>query len=810
MEGIAITVHEDAGVGRLSEPVAAGIPFPAEAAVLDPARLRLVDERGEEVAAQYRVSSRWDAPAGDPSAPLKWIEAAFLASVAGGGTRRLRLFPRDEAAPRGRAGAFGIAVAGGADVAVAEAPFLPLARSEGGTIVVSAGRVEARFSVEAPGPMRIVATGPGGASGSTAVREIVLDENGPIRARVRVRAEIAGGFDEMGGRHPLLVTSRWTFHRNSPEIRLQVTVENPDRARAAKRLGRLALELVPDGSAWNGGGTVTFGGVPGSRDADAATWRLVQTGDGLAAGGFTVRAEGPRPSIAARGRRAEGWIARGDGRRFVVLGMRRFWENHPKGLASSRDALALELFPALPGGTIVGGGRAKTHDVWIHVAGEGSAADRGAEAARAANAPLRATVDPAWLRDAGALGALSVEDERAWPSFERTADAVVGVDSARGLPGTLDDERAAEGAYGWLDFGDTWRDGDRAHRRFGNLEFDLGWVLLRQYLREPDHDRAWLDAAEAALRHLSDVDVLHTDDDQPASNRGVRKHDAGDVVGHSRQPELSHVWVRGLLALHLVTGDDRAREVAVGEIGRWIAARESPPGSGRLLHADEVREVGWPLVALVDLYEVTGDPETLALARRIVSTHVLPAVDPRGSLAGSRWLRRRDGFAPWQQAYVADGLGRLLVVLRRRGERWPDGEAALVAMLDHLAGPAWIREPTTIHGRRYPETVAFVVRPDGTADAREASMSQALADPFVWGWRLTGDPRYREAAERSMRWLFPDGPERYYHPSVRTPAKNAAVRLYFGEAFRWMEQVSRRAARPPSGTGDAAAGSGGT
>ena len=43
-----------------------------------------------------------------------------------------------------------------------------------------------------------------------------------------------------------------------------------------------------------------------------------------------------------------------------------------------------------------------------------------------------------------------------------------------------------------------------------------------------------------------------------------------------------------------------------------------------------------------------------------------------------------------------------------------------------------------------------------------------------------------------MEHLFPAGPEVYFDPSTHTPAKSGAVRLYFGDAERWMEQTRSR------------------
>lgn len=741
---VPITVYEDAGVGRTRDAVRTGVPLPRSADVRDVRSLRLEDETGAGVPVQVRALSRWGAPVTETSAPLRWVLADFHATVPGNGSRNFVLHtsrdPRKSDPPA-------------------------LAREEGGVIRAGSGSTALSFSVAQPGPLRVIARAPG-KSVSVAGRatSVEIEENGPLRACIAVRGRLDGGYEEVRGRRPLEWTMRWHVSADSPLVRVQVTIENPDRPHVkpfnevgdpvGKRFGRLALELA----------------TPSTPERVA----IVQEADGYEA------RRGNR--VAEKGTRAPGWLSSGG----WVLGMHAFAENHPKALVAGGGTLALEIFPADSEPVFFGGARAKTHEVWIRLPAGAASPE---EAAALAMHPLRAAVPPAWLQETRALGPLSVEDVKRWPGLEATLDRIVATDLAP-RKGTIFDERRASKTTGWLDYGDSLRAARNGQRRFGNGEFDFGWVLLRQYLREPDHDRVWLEQAEAVLRHVMDIDVLHTDDDASWANHGVRKHDGGGFARHSRGPDFSHFWVRGLLAFHVTTGDARAKDVAVGELGSWIRNREDPERPGWLVHADELRDVGWVLIALADLFEATGEEAWLDLSHRVARTMVLPGVAADGTMRDAPFLRRRESFAPWQQAYIADGLGRLCLLLRERGEKDADLEAALRRMLEFLAGPAWIEEPQELYGETYSRMVAYSVDRSGTLDAGEASMSQALADPFVWGWMLFGEARYRAAALEANRHTFPRGAKTYFHPSVSTPAKNAAVRTYFGEAARWLEQTS--------------------
>ena len=608
-----------------------------------------------------------------------------------------------------------------------------LATQNDAVVSIDTGAFTTRFEAADPGPLRF--------AGEKRAREVRLVENGPLRAQVIVSGELAEGFsEENGGTHPLLWTERWDFQRGIPGADVTLTIENPDR---------------PFEHPYN-----DRGAPRGKRFRTlAVAWR------GAAPAGAKVRG----------GTTAAGWVAAGP----ALLGVRKLKENGPSAIAASGGNLVFSLFAQSASGTFFQGSRAKTWEIFLRHAKEPPAS-----AAARASHPPRVTVDPAWLQSSEALGPMSIAEPSRWPAFEATAAAV----TATG-PASLEAERAFEGAYGWLDYGDTMRAGTKTERLFGNNEFDFGGVMLRQYLRDPKHRVADLDAAHDMLRHLADIDVMHTDDDNSWANRGVHKHDEGRDREHVHGPDFSHFWVRGLLSYWLATGDERSHDVAVNEIGRWIAQRENPAAPGTWQWADELRDAGWALIAMTDLYEATGEPENFSRARRMVHAMILPNIGKDGSMREADFVENKAWFAPWQQAYIADGLGRYCQIARRRGAADIEAESGLRQMLDFLASDAaWVKGPLSIYGRAYPESIAFgIVGAKKTAD--EASMTQALADPFVWGWRLFGEARYATQAERAMKNLFPSGPEIFFDRSIHTPAKSSAVRLYFGDAERWMEQT---------------------
>ena len=77
---VTLKVQETAGVARTQDPCRNGVPL-VPGAVTDEKKLRLLDDKGAEVPAQFRVINR--RPAGD----IEWVCVAFLADVRPTGTR---------------------------------------------------------------------------------------------------------------------------------------------------------------------------------------------------------------------------------------------------------------------------------------------------------------------------------------------------------------------------------------------------------------------------------------------------------------------------------------------------------------------------------------------------------------------------------------------------------------------------------------------------------------------------------------------------------------------------------------------------
>jgi hypothetical protein len=221
--------------------------------------------------------------------------------------------------------------------------------------------------------------------------------------------------------------------------------------------------------------------------------------------------------------------------------------------------------------------------------------------------------------------------------------------------------REAKGEYGLLNWGDWF--GERTYN-WGNCEYDLPWAALQQFARFGDE--RYFQVAEAAARHMADIDVVHAVnrnylandelrawyDEIPAEPGCVYEHAIGHVGGYSktwkqdyrtRHPgaytwgdprNLGHLWVKGLLYHHLLTGDPWTLDAAV-RVGDHLVntARQAgwdwhlPDGT----HSG--RGAGWPFRALTALAE-PGDAEirrvfqkNFACLTKVLRARNDPAVD---------------------------------------------------------------------------------------------------------------------------------------------------------------------------------------
>jgi len=589
-ESVRITVIERAGAARRAEYVTFGLPIPRGWNVKDPRRLRLLDENGQAVPAQFEVLARWGAGPGEESAPIKWVLVGCIQSVAANATKTLTLDasgppPAPQQTVRIDRSAEGkiVVETGPARFEINTKHFNLFDQvSVGGAALLAPLGASDAIEYSPAGELSVVA---GGAEVAESNRprlaprptQAVIERAGPLCAVVKV----AGSILDQSQRAILDYTARLHFAAGRSDVRLDFTVENNHPIIAGQNgqptnahnqgaansvyVGALKLQLRLS----QAGGDLS---VLAERDVDVqapkAAVRLYQDSSGTETWNAYVGLVGwekekasavPRlqsrctrkgyeitgsPGGPVTGDQALGWMSvrRGQAGPRLTVAVRDFWQNFPKAIeASPNGTVSIDLFPN--GDRFrhnLRVGEEKTHTILLDF-GTGPVTAQQAEAkARAFNAPLFGAAEAAWYVASGALGEVPAADLKRWPLYERfvrtafepNPDFDPSKDDPNYANRTLRQMIERYNFYGWQDYGDLPLD----YEAFGpnqagqmNLKYWCLNGMLMQFCRSGD--LRWMDLAVPAARHLADIDYLHIPDE------GIRHWAHGAYFGHSQHDE---------------------------------------------------------------------------------------------------------------------------------------------------------------------------------------------------------------------------------------------------------------------------------
>jgi PcRGLX-like N-terminal RIFT barrel domain/Beta-L-arabinofuranosidase, GH127 catalytic domain len=668
---VPLTVSETAGVRRRAFPTTAGVPLPP-GVVRSIEQVWLADPAGRPTLVQAEPLERW------PDGSVRWLLLDFLADVPAGGhaTYTLRGGPSRAPPPgpsviRVRLTGDGRAIDTGALSAT-----LPAAGDAIATALVAGRATLERIPLPT---LSLV----GSAVAAAVPGHVGIETAGPVRTEF-----------VLTGRYPqgLAYETRVAFFAGQRFVRVQHTLTNvADPLYAEVR----ALALTVPGPFSSGAL-----GIDGERHAFRTLDppRVLEHTDATPA---ELDGKGA-------GRHADGWAEARSRTASVLVAARWFWEEYPKSFRLAPDRLELDLLAG--GGEPVrfGTGAAKTHEVWLAL---GPPGDEGAAAlARALQAPLVVLPPASWIASTGALpGALDPEAPGARDFLARFQQAFAGYED-RVRTERWDDgapvrcaERTVEhprvGLYGDLNWGDWqfpgYRDDTRGCDGWGNLEYDLPETLALAWVSSGDP--RYLAGLVPAARHYRDVDIIHH---APEGFPWVGLNHPHKALHFSfeapEKVDLGHTWTAGLIDFYRLTGERRALEAARGIADGLVLMRAG---------ARNPRQFGWPMVALVAVYQSTGEEGYLDAAQAYAADAM-------------RAFRPTPAAGDWKMGILADGLAAVHAAGGDdRIRRW------LVAYADDL-----------------------VARPERWKDPRYAL-------PLGYVARLTGDRRYADAARATVRGM---------------------------------------------------------
>ncbi|MFQ5646065.1 MAG: fibronectin type III domain-containing protein [bacterium] len=635
---IPLTITERADVDRLNEPVTTGVPLP-EGAVRETSGgkipLKLLDERGKEVPAQFKVTSRW------PDKTVRWLLLDFQASVENSEKKTYRLIYDP-----GREPAAGIKI-----------------ESSAGGLEIDTGRITVTVDRKGFGIFRSVLSNKTGreyinqltdtrgavleakSEYSTARRApdvVKVEEKGPLRTVVLIKGKFSDKRNRDFKPGVAGYTARIHFYHNQDYVRLFFTLENtgcygfahdnkPNQNYNLKEMilnlplsFRNGLELSSRGYGENHTYKERFflAQNHGTYDQDDESKNfnyLIKKGD----------------SIEKTGERAQGWLEIKDKKGAVLTAIRYFWQNYPKTIEYDQGILSLGLWPLggvwPPGGPDyrIRAGTRKSYEILLRFSSP-SAKLQGADLVAAFKKPLMAMAPPDWYSRTKAFGLIAGTSrptgnpalKEAFQRYEKLQLAKVLLSESEEQKGgdvpamtmvtARETRQESAGWYGWMDFGDIpWGGNDKTAYSSGHYDWPYGMLL--QFLRTGLYQ--FFDRAVEMTRHRYDIDQYHTDRGNPWYNNFAWN----EFGNHDRDPEPwepnpSHTWIQGLVLYYLLTGDIVARETAldVGRATRYYWTHDwgddGEPGT------KEIRIQGWSIENLLTLYHLTGKKKFLKLA----------------------------------------------------------------------------------------------------------------------------------------------------------------------------------------------------
>ncbi len=347
----------------------------------------------------------------------------------------------------------------------------------------------------------------------------------------------------------------------------------------------------------------------------------------------------------------------------VSLSIPKFWQNFPSAFEANCSTLRAWLFPSdrrddyeLQGGerksqrVVLGYGLPLNKLNWSH-------------------SPLVPILSRKHYEGAGAFP---------WFRADAKGDRLQGL-IMRGVDGSQNffQKREIIDEYGWRNFGDLFADHETLYQQpreqpfisHYNNQYDPIYGFARQFALTGD--MRWHELMDDLARHVTDIDIYHTEEDRVEYNNGLFWHTDHYLDAHSAThrtfskhnassstpgqtgggPGPEHCYTTGLLYHYWITGNTDSAQ-AVLKLANWmrdsfesnggllaqllaLKKQELPnlkalvKGQATLVHRYPfTRATGNYLNTLLDAWLLTGDQEWRDQAERVIRQSIHPNDDP--------------------------------------------------------------------------------------------------------------------------------------------------------------------------------------
>jgi len=775
---VSLTIANRLPVARQEEYVTFGLPIPPQRNLIHLSELRLLDDLGDPVACQFTPLARWGGAPEDTSKAVRWLLLDFQADVGAGSSADFRLV--DSAGPTATARPLLVSEnAGELTVNTGAAQF---------SISKLDGRLTASYLDQ---PMFGQTTDmQGKVYTTTGPVTIERSLEGPLRVSIRVK----GAYRDAGGAPLLDYTSRYWFTAGQPTVRLFHTVEN-------NRLCPLAEYEQLDCYDIGSGGSVTLADLSLLLDADLqANPTYVVSGQHTTTTGslsqdLRLYQDSSGTEHWDHFIEMRGW----DG---SLLDTQPRLQSHVS-FRGYRTTIGTDEYGPADYGFTLRAGEHKTHELIL------SSHPLGA----AGVTPLQVSPPSEWLVDSGGFGPTGLPDWDGWPQHERYVDDQLDTASTYeewmdwypNLPAAIE----GKDFYGLFDYGDWPIDYEGYGVATFNGKYDSFQGAWLQWAR--GGDQRWFSIADAANRHLADIDILHNEHSPrhwgDGTTFGHSYHDEDAFLNPHRNYGGAHPDVGyglgGLLLTYYVTGYEKAHESA-RELADNIEYRlrndtalcpvlDDCSGEGYALmdgmYGGGCRPAANSLSMSVAAYRAWADPRYLQVADALVDwadAQEQPYID--GPTDQDEMMR------PWMLNMYLRALADYLDLREEFGPGdSPESQAAANSVLaygDWLRTYAWLDLPPAGGDARaaYPYEWWFDGRtgiPGEDNDNGDASINNWLllgADAMAAAYHVSGDPDYVDKAERLFRTGTSD-PWYEGDDNTYSSSKETANSIVFGNLF---------------------------
>jgi len=493
------------------------------------------------------------------------------------------------------------------------------------------------------------------------------------------------------------------------------------------------------------------------------------------------------PTVALEGR---------DGN--LTVAIPEFWQQFPGSVSAEASHVRVGLFPAQWNDLFeLQGGEQKTQTIWLSLDAE----ETDLHDFDWVHQPIQIAASPEWHTQTKAIPYFCPATS---DPHSRLSDLLA--EAERG-ENSLTAKRDAIDEYGWRHFGEMWADHEGAYYEGSttiishyNNQFDSVYGGILQLARTGD--AAWFDFVDPLARHVSDIDIYHTQQDRSAYNGGLFWHtdhysDVGSCThrtyttqnakpgqDYGGGPSDEHNYTTGLLHHHYLTGNPESR-AAVISLADWVINIDDgsqtvfglldagPTGLASATASADFhgpgRGAGNSVNALLDGWLLTGERRYLDYAETLIQRVVHPEenIDELDLL---------DAESRWSYTVFLSALAKYLDV-KNEADEHDDAYHYAAASLAHYG--RWM-----LHNERsyfdHPEQLEFPTETWAAQELRKANVLRLAAKFCQPDEREAVLKRGEELADRA--W---DDLERF---ESRHVSRALAIAMSEGARDCWLRQ----------------------